>query len=451
MADVRLLSGIRYIEIADLARLVAPPYDVISPEAQAHYYERHPENVIRLELGRDEPGDDELNNRYTRAAVTFAEWRLRSVLRQDAPAFYLYEQRFKVGTSDHTRTSLLARVRLEPWSAGVVLPHERTLSQPREDRLKLLRACAANLSPIMALYDDPKSELARRLARARRGAPTVAFADEAGEEHRLWPCADALLASHAASFFSGRQLYIADGHHRYETALAYRDEIREQRRELLADDAANFVLMALAAIEDPGLVVLPTHRVVRDVAPDRLAGLDAALEAWFEAEPLDNAGGPEGWTARLAAARREAGGAAAFVLVRPDGATLLRLRPAGRAAMRAAGVGDRGSEEPAHDGGERRSDAWRALDVAILHELVLERALGIDAAALQAGEHVTYTRDAAVATQAVRKGGDTLAALLNPTPPVAVRDVALAGDRMPQKSTYFYPKLITGLVINPLW
>jgi uncharacterized protein (DUF1015 family) len=451
MADVRPLCGIRYTATADLASVVTPPYDVIAPEAQARYYERHLENIIRLELGRDEPGDEALNNRYTRAAITFAEWRLRGVLRQDAPALYLYEQRFKVGATDYTRTSLLARVRLEPWSTGVVLPHERTLSQPKDDRLKLLRACAANLSPIMVLYDDPKGTLARRLARVRRGAPPVAFVDECGEEHRLWPTADALLASHAASFFSGRQLYIADGHHRYETALAYRDEIREQRRELLADDAANFVLMALVAIEDPGLVVLPTHRVVRDVAPDRLAGLDDTLEAWFEAEPLDNTGGPERWAARLAEVGRAAGGAAAFVLVRPAGVTLLRLRPAGRAAMRATGAGDRSSEEPAQDGGGLRSDAWRALDVAILHELVLERALGIDAAALQAGEHVTYTRDATVATRAVREGGDALAALLNPTPPVAVRDVALAGDRMPQKSTYFYPKLITGLVINPLW
>jgi uncharacterized protein (DUF1015 family) len=440
MADVRPLPGLRYAAAADLAALVTPPYDIISPAAQASYYERHPENIIRLELGRDEPDDDSLNNRYTRAAMTFAEWRLRGVLRQDAPTLYLYEQRFKVGVADHTRLSLLARVRLEPWEADVVLPHERTLSKPKDDRLRLLRACAANLSPIMALYDDPQGELTKRLARARRGKPAVAFTDENGEEHRLWPAADAVLAAHVASYFNGRQLYIADGHHRYETALAYRDEVSELRRELLADDAANFVLMALVALTDPGLVVLPTHRVVRDVAPERLAHLDTALAAWFAREPLDPAAGPGGWLQRLAAAGHDDSGGA-FVLVRPDGAALLRLQPAGRTAMRAAGAND---EDP-------RSDAWRALDVAILHELVLERALGVGAAAVQAGEHITYTRDAVAAATAVREEPGTLAVLLNPTPPTAVRDVALAGDRMPQKSTYFYPKLITGLVINPLW
>jgi uncharacterized protein (DUF1015 family) len=446
MADVRPLPGLRFTATADLAALVTPPYDVISPEAQARYYTRHPQNIIRLELGRDEPSDNELTDRYTRAAVTFAEWRLRGVMRQDSPAFYIYEQRFAVGSSARTRTSLLARVRLEPWDVGVVLPHERTLSKPKDDRLKLLRACAANLSPIMVLYDDPKGELLKRLARARRGQPDVAFRDEDGEEHRLWLVADALLASRVASFFNGRQLFVADGHHRYETALAYRDEVRELRRELTADDAVNFVLMALTAIDDPGLVVLPTHRVVRDVLPERIANLDAALDAWFEREPLHDADGADKWLARLADVGRDHPGVAALVLVRRDGAELLRLRPAGQAAMRDVG--------PASTPGlatEHHSDAWRALDVAILHELILGRTLGISEADVLAGERVSYTRDATAAVTMVREGRGSAAMLLNPTPSTAVRDVALAGERMPQKSTYFYPKLITGLVINPLW
>lgn len=439
MADVRPLPGLRYTATADLAALVTPPYDVISPEAQAAYYARHPDNIIRLELGREEPDGNELNDRYTRAAVTFADWRLRGILAQDAPAFYLYEQRFTAGDTTHARTSLLARVRLEPWDAQVVLPHERTLSKPKDDRLKLLRACAANLSPIMALYDDPNGELAKRLAKARRGKPAIALTDETGEEHRLWLASDALLAAHISAFFGDRQIYMADGHHRYETALAYRDEVRELRRELEASDAANFVLMALCAVEDAELVVLPTHRLLRDVPSDRLASLDTALDAWFDQEPLPG-DDSHAWTARLAEA--SAGGATALALVRPQSATLLRLRPAGRAAMAAAGTGA---------GDDHHTDAWRALDVAVLHELVLDRALGINAAAVQAGEHVTYTRDASAAADAVRQARAQLAALLNPTPPAQVRDVALASDRMPQKSTYFYPKLITGLVINPLW
>jgi uncharacterized protein (DUF1015 family) len=443
MADVRPLPGLRYSATADLAALVTPPYDVISPDAQAGYYARHPDNIIRLELGQDQPSDDELNDRYTRAAVTFAEWRLQGILAQDPPTYYLYEQRFTVASAEHARTSLLARVRLEPWDAQVILPHERTLSQPKDDRLKLLRACAANLSPIMALYDDPKGALAKRLAKVRRAKPAAALSDDAGEEHRLWQTSDALLAAHISAFFGDRQLYIADGHHRYETALAYRDEVRELRRELVADDAANFVLMALCPLEDAGLVVLPTHRLLRDLAPERLEGLDAALDPWFEHESLPG-GDVDAWTARLAEAGAAAGadGASALVLLRPAGAALLRLRPAGRAAMREAGRGS---------GDDHHSDAWRALDVAVLHELVLDRALGVTAPAIQAGQHVTYTRDASAAAAAVRQGHAQLAVLLNPTPPAQVRDVARAGDRMPQKSTYFYPKLITGLVINPLW
>ncbi|HEU5347547.1 MAG TPA: DUF1015 domain-containing protein, partial [Ktedonobacterales bacterium] len=219
MADVRPLPGIRYADEGHLAALVTPPYDVVSPEAQARYYERDPHNVIRLELGRDEPGDDDLNNRYSRAAADFAEWRRSGVLRQDEPSLYLYEQRFSSSGQTYTRTSLLARVRLEPWDARVILPHERTLNKPKDDRLKLTRACAATLSPLMALYDDPAGELARVLDTIRAEPPVAAFSDDDGEEQRLWVAQDEAIAAQMAAFFADRHLYIADGHHRYETAL----------------------------------------------------------------------------------------------------------------------------------------------------------------------------------------------------------------------------------------
>jgi uncharacterized protein (DUF1015 family) len=440
MAEVKPLAGIRYAPNETIAELVTPPYDVISPEAQARYYERNPHNIIRLELGRDEPNDDALDNKYTRAAMLFAQWRLEGILRQDAPSLYLYEQRFSVAGREYRKTNLLARVRLEPWEAKVVLPHEQTLAKPKEDRLRVLRACAANLSPIMALYDDPHEELAKSFAPLRRREPDVAFADEAGEEHRLWAVPDPILATTVASFFNTRPLYIADGHHRYETALAYRDEQRDLRKELLPEDAANYVLMALSSVEDPGLVVLPTHRIVRNVAPDALAPLAERLSGRFTLEPLPAEDLPH-WLSALAAAGR-GGQSNAFVLVLPDGAFLATLNAAGRSAMAQAGAG-----------GATTSEAWRTLDVAVLQELLLHQALGIADEAIRAGDHLTYTRSAEEAVAAVRAGtnGAALAALLNPTSPAAMRDVALAGERMPQKSTYFYPKLITGLVINPLW
>jgi uncharacterized protein (DUF1015 family) len=441
MADVRPLPGIRYADTANIAALVTPPYDVISPEAQDRYYARDPHNIIRLELGRDEPGDDALNNRYTRAAVSFAEWRLNGILHQDAPAFYLYEQSFSGGAgTTYKRLGLLARVRLEPWEAGVILPHERTLSKPKDDRLKLYRACAANLSPLMALYDDRKGELAKALGRVRRRKPTVEMTDEAGEGHRLWIVQDEELTAKVTAFFAKRQLYIADGHHRYETGLAYRDEVAEIRKELLEQDTANYTLMSLSAIEDPGLLVLPTHRILRDLAPDRLAALRPTLERHFAVESLGADASPDHALVSLAA--DVSGDAPAFVLAQPGDTLLLRLRPSGRAAMAALG----GEHATA-------SAAWRALDVAVLHELILNQGLGISDDAVRAGEHVSYTRDAAAALTAAREGrdGTQLAVLIRPTPPSAIRDVARAGDRMPQKSTYFYPKLLTGLVINPLW
>src|SRR5579859_2785505 len=437
MADVRPLSGIRYAAADQLATLVTPPYDVISPEAQARYYARHPENIIRLELGRDEPGDDALDNRYTRAAVTFAEWRLQGVLAQDAPSLYLYEQRFTAQGHEYIRLSLLARVRLEPWEAGVVLPHERTLSKPKDDRLKLYRACAANLSPLMALYDDPEEKLAGTLHRVREQTPDAHLTDEAGEGHRLWAISDPDIAAFVLSFFRERQLYIADGHHRYETALTYRDETAALRKGLPYDDPANFTLMALSAIEDPGLLVLPTHRILRDLDPARIAGLRAALKPYFSVEPLRSASADAAISALTSAGRDET----AFVLATSQDTWLLRLLPAGSAAMAALGG------PHAH-----ASAAWRRLDVAVLHELILNQALGISDDAVRAGEHVSYTRDATMALAATTEGGGAcVALLLNATPPAAIRDVARAGDRMPQKSTYFYPKLITGLVINPVW
>jgi uncharacterized protein (DUF1015 family) len=425
---------------------VTPPYDVISPEAQDRYYERDPENIIRLELGRDEPGDNDLDNKYSRAAATFAEWRLHGVMIEDTPSVYLYRQRFSVGQTDFRRTSLLVRVRLEPWSAGVILPHEHTLKKPKDDRLRLLRACAANLSPIMALYDDPAGELQAFLVRLGETPPVVEFQDEVGDEHQLWCMSDSGVADRVADFFRGRQLYIADGHHRYETSLEYRDEQIRLRKGASDTDAVNFTLMALSAIEDPGLVVLPTHRILYQQDSARVAALGETLARYFSIEYLPDALEPTALLARLDAAAATHATTTA-VLVRPDDALLLTLGPEGKEAM------ERLDGEPGQS-----SPAWRELDLAVLHELVLGRGLDISPEMVRSGEYVGYTRDASLAVAAARTSMEsattshvTLGLLVRPTPPVAIRDVARAGDRMPQKSTYFYPKLITGLVVNPIW
>lgn len=433
MADVRPFPGLRFhVPATELAAVVTPPYDVITPTAQANYYARHPHNIIRLELGQDEPDDDALDNRYTRAAATFAEWRLTGDLCQDPPTLYVYQQQFAVGDATYTRTSLLGRVRLEPWDAGVILPHERTLAKPKDDRLRLLRACTANLSPLMVLYDDPDHAVAALTAAVTTAEPAVDFTDEQQERHVLWLVTDPALQAQITAAFAGRQLFMADGHHRYETALAFRDEVREARRELAPDDAANFALMALIATDDPGLVVLPTHRLVRNLDAPTVANIPERLSRFWEVEPLDPAEGPS-LTAQLA--ELQATGVTAAIVATRKHQWLVRLRPEAQDRLQATG----------------ETEAWQKLDIAAVHELIVDEALGIPRDVVATSDQISYTRSAEEALVALTSGAAQVAILLNPTLPTQVRDVAQAGGRMPQKSTYFYPKLITGLVINPVW
>ena len=436
MADVQPLQGIRYNDkVSDnLAQIITPPYDVISEEAQAKYYARNPYNIIRLELGMDEPDDTSLNNRYTRAAATFAEWRLNSILQQEnTPCYYLYQQIFTYNAQLYTRTSLLARVRLEPWSTRIVLPHEHTLAKPKDDRLKLLRACVTNFSPIMSLYDDPQGRM-RRLLSSYSEAAEVQITDEVNEVHRLHPITNENHIALIQNFFSERQLYIADGHHRYETALNYREETRALHRKLDSKDGANFVLMALTDIDDPGLLVLPTHRLLFGLNQETLKKLTsqhlARYFSVYEPEGVDAA------HAVLLERLAEVGAShSSFVLSTAQKTWLLSLNGAGKTRMEASG----------------HSSAWNKLDVAIAHTLILEDTLGLKAEDMTAGTHIQYTRDAQKALDAVQTGEAQASLILNATRVRQICDVAMADDRMPQKSTYFYPKLFTGFVMNSLW
>lgn len=435
MADVQPLQGIRYAseKVGNLSRIVTPPYDVISAEAQANYYARDPYNVIQLELGLEYSEDTSLNNRYTRAATTFAEWRLDGVLRQeDLSGYYLYQQRFTYDNHSYTRTSLLARVRLEPWSNRIILPHEHTLAKAKNDRLQLLRATATNLSPLMCLYDDPQGRI-RKLLAAYTAQAEVQITDEVDEGHLLHPINDMQVVSRIVDFFLQRQLYIADGHHRYETALQYRDEIRAQRHELLDTDAANFVLMALIDLDDPGMLVLPTHRLLFNLRPEALQRVTREnLAQYFTVQPL----GATQESAALLAQLTQAGIAGPSLIVSVAGQSwLLSVNEQGQQRMQQSG----------------HSAAWNTLDVAVAHTLIIEELLGLNAQDMTAGTYVRYIRDAEQALQAVQTGEAQVAILLNATRVRQICDVADADDRMPQKSTYFYPKLITGLVMNPLW
>ncbi len=432
MADLRPFRGLRYrVGGADAGRVLAPPYDVISPRQQAALYELSPYNVIRLEHPR-ETGEA----RYRSAAETLARWRGEGVLApEERPALYLYEQVFTHGGQSYRRRAVLGRVRLEPFETGVIRPHEYTLAKPKADRLALLRATRANISPIFGLVDDRTGAFARALAEVA-ARPVLDAQDFTGQGHRLSVIDDPAAIARLTAAAAGAVVYIADGHHRYETALAYREELRQAAGATWSgEEPANFVLMALTATTDPGLLILPIHRLVRPRAHP--ADLVAALGYAFTVEdagPLDRG---DACVALLRAMARRGHGTSVFGVVglEPGRLHLLTLRD--RAAVEA--------RMPAGHG-----PAWKALDVNVLQYGVLEPLLGIDAAALTAGEHVEFTEDAAEALAAVQTGRVPLAFLVNATRTEQIIAVADAGDRMPQKSTYFYPKLGTGLVINAL-
>lgn len=424
MAIIVPLRGLRYNPelIPDLAAVVTPPYDVIGPEDQERYYDRSPHNIIRLEYGKILPDDNATNNRYTRARDTLAAWQQEGILqREHRPAIYLYEQEFTVAGRVYRRRGFFCGVALTPYSEGQVLPHEETLPKAKEDRLNLLRACRANFSPVFGLYTDESMATDRILSEAAGAEPNSAFTDEDGQVHRLWVITAPEPINRLVSALRLRPIYIADGHHRYETALAYAQEHPEPGLH-------HNVLMVLVNLYDPGLVILPTHRLVRAVRTCPPPDLLAALAPHFKAEHFT--GEPAGFFGRLQELGRHS-----FGLYMGDGGLYhLTLRP--EVDLRALMPAD-------------RSTAWQQLDVAILHHLILEPHLGIGAGErARQGGPVSYTREEEQALARVDRGEYTHAFFLNPTSVQEMVDVAEAGDKMPQKSTYFYPKLITGLVIN---
>ena len=424
----------------DIARLVTPPYDVIPPEAQREYHAKSQYNIIRLELGLEIEGDGDVENKYTRAAASFAQWIQSGVLKaEDSPAMYVYEQEFTYHGARRVRRGLLVALLLEEWSKGIVLPHEETLPKPLADRLNLMRACNANLSPVFGLYEDDAGTAAG-LVESRTGfLPDVGVLDEDGDAHRLWVVTDGAVLRRLYLALLNSRVFIADGHHRYLTALRYRDEMRARRPELTGDEAFNFVMMLLVSLDDPGLVVLPTHRKICGLGLSDLSRLESDLAHFFEIDhvPLDAAALEDEVAALLARMQRLQTVRQSFAAcgLRPGSLSLLRLR---------VDV-DLDAVMPAH-----RSRHWRALDVSVLHALVVNRVL--DQLGLSAPDEnlVSFTRDAVRAVRSVLEGSCALALLLNAPTVAQVKDVALAGDTMPQKSTYFYPKPLTGMVISPL-
>jgi uncharacterized protein (DUF1015 family) len=434
--DIRPFRALRYdpATIADLSLVVAPPYDVIDAAEEARLLERHPANVVRLDKPSGQPGD-QADDRYRRAARTLAGWRSDGTFRKDPhPSLYVYEQTYRVPGTDAIRTQrgFFGRLRLHAFDEGAVLPHERTMSGPKEDRYKLLRATGVNTSPVVAVYDDPSGVASRVLDDVTARPADIDMTDGDGVRHRLWAVeADGDGAAAVAPLLDAAShgpVTIADGHHRYETALRYRDE-RRMSRSCEEDPAFDYILTLFVDAAREPLTVLPTHRIVRGLGDDGTAALLDGLGSLFEVtRDVDQ----RELRDRFEAAGLARGGEGRFGLWTRAGGALLTARRDAFAPF-------------LPDGGA----ALRSLDVTLLG-VALERLAGVDSDAVTAGA-IEYTKSAGDAIARVDAGldGADAAFLLEPTPVAAVLAVAADGDVMPQKSTYFYPKALTGLVVNP--
>ncbi|NUQ64612.1 MAG: DUF1015 domain-containing protein [Pirellulales bacterium] len=432
MPEIQAFRAVRYDlgHVGSLSDVVAPPYDVIGPELQEQLYKKHPCNVVRLILNRMEPGDDEANNRYTRAARFLKNWQDEGVLYTEAdPAVYVYHQIFAVEGAQYTRRGFMARMRLHRFGEGVVFPHEETLRGPKIDRLMLTAVCKANLSQIFGLYPDPNHQAQDILDQAVAGATPLEATDHLGVVHRIWAVTDVATIAAVAGAIGPKPVFIADGHHRYETACNYRDQLFESG-ELTADHPANYVLTMFVAMEDPGLAVLPTHRLFRKLPDMTAEELAARLGNHFTTRIAGQ--GPE--FAQTAWEDIETGGEQGTIALftRNDQQwTIARISEAGRARMA--------------DVAKEHGPDWRELGVAVLHRLVVDTLLR---PADPPDPNYVHLVDEVVV--GLKSGQYPLAALVMPATVQHVRSISLQGERMPAKSTYFYPKLLSGLVINPL-
>jgi uncharacterized protein (DUF1015 family) len=430
-------KGLRFAApSSELERLVSPPYDVISPVEQADLRELSPHNAVHVELPADARGEP--GSRYHLAAEQAAQWRRDDVLRSDPrPAYYLSETQFTHASETLLRRDVWAALALEPWSTGAVLPHENTMAGPKADRLELLRATRLNASPIWVLHRDPLSAVEQAWADAEGQPPSVEFTWR-GERHRLWVVDDpATVEAIQAAFSAGGPLYIADGHHRYETSLAFASEAGSSAPG--AAETAAATLAALTWAADPGLLALPTHRVLRGL--DSSLTLEEAETRWsdvfhseyypvWEGAPADQI---EALVQQVASSGRSAPSFGLYGLGQLDLFGVLEVR--GRKPPEASLPAD-------------RSEAWKALDVSLLHALLIDPLVAETGRPRE--EILGYVRDPQLAVRAVREGHASVAFLLNPTPVSGVLAVADAHDRMPEKSTYFHPKPPAGLVMRDL-
>jgi uncharacterized protein (DUF1015 family) len=413
-----------------LDNVVSQPYDKISDAMREDYYSKDDHNIVRIIKGRPGPDDSDQSNVYTRARSSLDEWLEQGILQRDEkPAFYVYHQEFEApGIGRKTRKGFICSIRLTPFEAGVVLPHEKTLSKPKEDRLNLMRATRTNFGQIFMLYPDEKNEVYGMLEQFAGGPAEMEALEEGSVKHSVWTVNDPDVIDSVKEAMRDRVLFIADGHHRYETALDYLEEVKADDPSYTVDASCNYRMVTLVGMEDPGLYILPTHRLVHSLAGFDMDTFIGKAEEYFNVrgsdslqKALDDMGGEKaGHAFGVYAPGRY------WVLTSKQGSGWEKLLPTGR------------------------SEEWKKLDVVVLHQVVIQHLLGISEEKVTSQENIRYLRDPEDGLKAVDSGDAQLLLLVNATRISQVKAVASQMEKMPQKSTDFFPKLIAGLVMSPL-
>jgi len=436
VAELRPFCAVRYNQslIKDLSAVICPPYDIISLQLQQELYQRSQYNFVRLEYSRELPQDTAIDNKNTRSAATLEQWLTEGILRVDeVPAIYLHDHYFTYQGREYRRRSIVARVRLEEWDKMVIRPHEGTLSEPKSDRLSLLWACRANTSPILALFEDQGQQVSLLLTSQELSEPVISLSGASGESHRVWAITEPGAVSQICSSLADQPLYIADGHHRYESALIYQRESHTRSPSVSANEAFNFVLMELVDFSDPGLVILPPHRLVRGVSKSTLDGLMVKLRSFFEIEklPLTMSGVWQRVDDLLAG---ETNGVRLVLFgLEAEHLFILKLRDLVAASQMMPYF---------------HCELYKRLDVSIVDHIIMEKLLGLGSGGEEAILGYSYDRQDAV--NRVLDQEYQFAFLLKPIKPEVIKAIADVGDRMPRKSTYFYPKVPAGLIFYRL-
>jgi uncharacterized protein (DUF1015 family) len=433
MAEIRPFAGLRYNQsiVKDIAKVICPPYDVISSALHDDLHARSPYNFIRLEDAKTSPGDSPANNKYTRTAATLADWLDRKILTpEQAPAVYLDEHYFSLNGKAGMRRGIIARIRLEEWEKGIIRPHEKIFAAAKEDRQNLLKTLKVNTSPVLMMYQDPDRVIADTLATETQKEPVIDATIPEGDRHKVWAITNKAVVNRIAYALSKQPFYVADGHHRYTSALMYSREQMAADSRITPDAAVNFVMTTLVDFADPGLIILAPHRVIRGLTKEVLADLHDKLASYFAVTEM-----PANDWQKLDAAMQKPGGIRLgffgpgkemfYALKLRDEKVLAQIMP-------------------------NSSDIYRNLDVAVLDHLILNKILGL---AIDGSNEprVSFSHDRGESVQEVLKGDQQAVFFLKPIKPELIKTVSDAKEIMPRKSTYFYPKAPAGLVVNTLF